>query len=155
MGAGLTSGLSAQRILAHCNGASWMATLQRCPSAALPRAAPWRSSLAPLPGLRARPGGHRRLARYAAEPGPFLTSWPVPMADVRPVFLPPPPPLGNGRGMMDEEGNQFVAYFLPVDDTMRKRKRDQDEEMDYAPEDVYVPWVRGREVLHPGASCQG
>ncbi|XP_077174577.1 LOW QUALITY PROTEIN: RNA polymerase II-associated factor 1 homolog [Paroedura picta] len=41
------------------------------------------------------------------------------------------------RGMMDEEGNQFVAYFLPVDETMRKRKRDQDEEMDYAPEDVY------------------
>ncbi|KAM6428435.1 RNA polymerase II-associated factor 1 homolog [Liasis olivaceus] len=41
------------------------------------------------------------------------------------------------RGMMDEEGNQFVAYFLPVDDTMRKRKRDQEEEMDYAPEDVY------------------
>ncbi|XP_054855615.1 RNA polymerase II-associated factor 1 homolog [Eublepharis macularius] len=41
------------------------------------------------------------------------------------------------RGMMDEEGNQFVAYFLPVDETMRKRKRDQEEEMDYAPEDVY------------------
>lgn len=39
---------------------------------------------------------------------------------------------------MDEEGNQFVAYFLPVDDTMRKRKRDEEEEMDYAPEDVYV-----------------
>ncbi|XP_020642726.3 RNA polymerase II-associated factor 1 homolog [Pogona vitticeps] len=41
------------------------------------------------------------------------------------------------RGMMDEEGNQFVAYFLPAEDTMRKRKRDQEEEMDYAPEDVY------------------
>ncbi|XP_060114298.1 RNA polymerase II-associated factor 1 homolog [Heteronotia binoei] len=41
------------------------------------------------------------------------------------------------RGMMDEEGNQFVAYFLPVDETMRKRKRDQEEEMDYAPEDIY------------------
>ncbi|TFJ98785.1 RNA polymerase II-associated factor 1-like protein [Platysternon megacephalum] len=41
------------------------------------------------------------------------------------------------RGMMDEEGNQFVAYFLPVEDTLRKRKRDQEEEMDYAPEDVY------------------
>ncbi|XP_074075085.1 RNA polymerase II-associated factor 1 homolog [Macrotis lagotis] len=41
------------------------------------------------------------------------------------------------RGMMDEEGNQFVAYFLPVDETMRKRKRDQEEEMDYAPDDVY------------------
>nr|XP_008171424.1 RNA polymerase II-associated factor 1 homolog [Chrysemys picta bellii] len=41
------------------------------------------------------------------------------------------------RGMMDEEGNQFVAYFLPVEDTLRKRKRDQEEEMDYAPEDIY------------------
>uniref|UniRef100_A0A8C3P9V6 RNA polymerase II-associated factor 1 homolog n=1 Tax=Chrysemys picta bellii TaxID=8478 RepID=A0A8C3P9V6_CHRPI len=40
-------------------------------------------------------------------------------------------------GMMDEEGNQFVAYFLPVEDTLRKRKRDQEEEMDYAPEDIY------------------
>lgn len=38
---------------------------------------------------------------------------------------------------MDEEGNQFVAYFLPVEETLRKRKRDQEEEMDYAPEDVY------------------
>ncbi|XP_036592269.1 RNA polymerase II-associated factor 1 homolog [Trichosurus vulpecula] len=42
------------------------------------------------------------------------------------------------RGMMDEEGNQFVAYFLPVEETRRKRKRDQEEEMDYGPDDVYV-----------------
>ncbi|XP_044518640.1 RNA polymerase II-associated factor 1 homolog [Gracilinanus agilis] len=41
------------------------------------------------------------------------------------------------RGMMDEEGNQFVAYFLPVEETMRKRKRDQEEEMDYTPDDIY------------------
>uniref|UniRef100_A0A4X2L826 RNA polymerase II-associated factor 1 homolog n=1 Tax=Vombatus ursinus TaxID=29139 RepID=A0A4X2L826_VOMUR len=41
------------------------------------------------------------------------------------------------RGMMDEEGNQFVAYFLPVEETMRKRKRDQEDEVDYAPDDVY------------------
>lgn len=41
------------------------------------------------------------------------------------------------RGMMDEEGNQFVAYFLPGDDTMRKRKRDQDEGLDYMAEDIY------------------
>ncbi|NXB23212.1 PAF1 factor, partial [Rhagologus leucostigma] len=40
-------------------------------------------------------------------------------------------------GMMDEEGNQFVAYFLPVEETLRKRKRDQEEDVDYAPEDVY------------------
>lgn len=42
--------------------------------------------------------------------------------------------------MMDEEGNQFVAYFLPVEETLKKRKRDQEEEMDYAPDDVCVGW---------------
>lgn len=41
------------------------------------------------------------------------------------------------RGMMDEEGNQFVAYFLPSEETIRKRKRDDDECIDYMPEDVY------------------
>lgn len=45
---------------------------------------------------------------------------------------------------MDEEGNQFVAYFLPVEETLKKRKRDQEEEMDYAPDDVFVG--RGRAV---------
>ncbi|XP_043975168.1 RNA polymerase II-associated factor 1 homolog isoform X2 [Gambusia affinis] len=41
------------------------------------------------------------------------------------------------RGMMDEEGNQFVAYFLPNEETLRKRKRDVDEGVDYMPEDLY------------------
>uniref|UniRef100_A0A672ZLH0 RNA polymerase II-associated factor 1 homolog n=1 Tax=Sphaeramia orbicularis TaxID=375764 RepID=A0A672ZLH0_9TELE len=41
------------------------------------------------------------------------------------------------RGMMDEEGNQFVAYFLPNEETLRKRKRDFEEGMDYMPEDLY------------------
>lgn len=41
------------------------------------------------------------------------------------------------RGMMDEEGNQFVAYFLPNEDTIRKRKRDFEEGLDYMPEDLY------------------
>ncbi|XP_043918042.1 RNA polymerase II-associated factor 1 homolog [Protopterus annectens] len=41
------------------------------------------------------------------------------------------------RGMMDEEGNQFVAYFLPNEETMKKRKRDFEEDIDYMPEDVY------------------
>lgn len=40
------------------------------------------------------------------------------------------------RGMMDEEGNQFVAYFLPNEETLRKRKRDCDEGVDYMPEDL-------------------
>lgn len=41
------------------------------------------------------------------------------------------------RGMMDEEGNQFVAYFLPNEDTMRKRKRDVEEDVEYMPDEVY------------------
>ncbi|XP_033833070.1 RNA polymerase II-associated factor 1 homolog [Periophthalmus magnuspinnatus] len=41
------------------------------------------------------------------------------------------------RGMMDEEGNQFVAYFLPNEETLRKRKRDCEEGVDYMPEDLY------------------
>uniref|UniRef100_A0A8C6S9F4 RNA polymerase II-associated factor 1 homolog n=1 Tax=Neogobius melanostomus TaxID=47308 RepID=A0A8C6S9F4_9GOBI len=41
------------------------------------------------------------------------------------------------RGMMDEEGNQFVAYFLPNEETLRKRKRDVDEGMDYTADDLY------------------
>uniref|UniRef100_A0A8C6KGL7 RNA polymerase II-associated factor 1 homolog n=1 Tax=Nothobranchius furzeri TaxID=105023 RepID=A0A8C6KGL7_NOTFU len=41
------------------------------------------------------------------------------------------------RGMMDEEGNQFVAYFLPNEDTLRKRKRDFEEGLDFMPEDLY------------------
>ena len=38
--------------------------------------------------------------------------------------------------MMDEEGNQFVAYFLPNEETIRKRKRDVDEELDYMPDEL-------------------
>ncbi|XP_051536053.1 RNA polymerase II-associated factor 1 homolog [Myxocyprinus asiaticus] len=41
------------------------------------------------------------------------------------------------RGMMDEEGNQFVAYFLPNEDTMRKRKRDVEEDLEFMPDEVY------------------
>lgn len=41
------------------------------------------------------------------------------------------------RGMMDEEGNQFVAYFLPNEDTLRKRKRDCEEGLDYMPDELY------------------
>ncbi len=35
------------------------------------------------------------------------------------------------RGMVDEAGDQFVAYFLPTVETVGKRKRDQDMEQDY------------------------
>ena len=33
------------------------------------------------------------------------------------------------RGVMDESGEQFVAYFLPTEDTIKKRKRDVEDEV--------------------------
>lgn len=41
------------------------------------------------------------------------------------------------RGVVDESGEQFVAYFLPTEDTMRKRKRDAEEGVEYMDEDEY------------------
>ncbi|XP_074640116.1 RNA polymerase II-associated factor 1 homolog [Tubulanus polymorphus] len=41
------------------------------------------------------------------------------------------------RGMTDESGDQFVAYFLPTEDTITKRKRDSDEAVDYKSDDEY------------------
>lgn len=41
------------------------------------------------------------------------------------------------RGMVDESGNQFVAYFLPTAETRGKRKRDGEIGVDYEPEDEY------------------
>ena len=37
------------------------------------------------------------------------------------------------RGMMDEE-EQFVAYFLPTDETVEKRREDRETARDYDPE---------------------
>jgi len=33
--------------------------------------------------------------------------------------------------MVDESGDQFVAYFLPTEDTLEKRRRDIEGEVDY------------------------
>ena len=38
---------------------------------------------------------------------------------------------------MDESGEQFVAYFLPTDDTMVKRAEDMLKERDYDEEGEY------------------
>lgn len=43
---------------------------------------------------------------------------------------------------MDEEGNQFVAYFLPNEETLRKRKRDFEEGVDYMAEDLWVKNIK-------------
>lgn len=37
--------------------------------------------------------------------------------------------------MVDEAGEQFVAYFLPTEETIGKRKRDAELEVEYEEED--------------------
>ena len=47
----------------------------------------------------------------------------------------PPPPLSLCcRGAVDESGEQFVAYFLPTEETMKKRKADFEQSTDYTPD---------------------
>lgn len=38
---------------------------------------------------------------------------------------------------MDKNGEQFVAYFLPNEDTIKKRNRDNDNDTDYDADDEY------------------
>lgn len=81
---------------------------------------------------------------------PDFKLWSMPCAHV--IFDTEPTPRGKPepatleemslamiRGMEDESGDQFVAYFLPTEDTLRKRKREEndnehaqsDDESDY------------------------
>lgn len=41
------------------------------------------------------------------------------------------------RGVMDESGEQFVAYCLPTEETIQKRRRDIAEGIPYMDEDTY------------------
>ncbi|CAI9741817.1 RNA polymerase II-associated factor 1 homolog [Octopus vulgaris] len=41
------------------------------------------------------------------------------------------------RGAVDESGEQFVAYFLPTEETCNKRKQDQTDDILYQPDDFY------------------
>ena len=41
------------------------------------------------------------------------------------------------RGVMDESGEQFVAYFLPLEETLEKRRRDFTSGMDYTDDEEY------------------
>ncbi|KAH8294824.1 hypothetical protein KR018_003380 [Drosophila ironensis] len=66
---------------------------------------------------------------------PDFTNWKYPCAQV--IFDSDPAPVGKNvpaqleemsqamiRGVMDESGEQFVAYFLPTDQTLEKRRAD-------------------------------
>ncbi len=41
------------------------------------------------------------------------------------------------KGLVDKNGEQFVAYFLPNEETLRKQHRDVDNEVDYDADDEY------------------
>lgn len=41
------------------------------------------------------------------------------------------------RGVMDESGEQFVAYFLPLEETLEKRRRDFTSGIDYTDDEEY------------------
>lgn len=100
----------------------------------------------------------RPILRHPTKPGvtplevlpvfPDFQMWAQPCAHV--IFDTDPTPRGRGgpaedeemsqamiRGMVDASGDQFVAYFLPSQDTIRKRKRDQEGEMEFTEEEEY------------------
>ena len=41
------------------------------------------------------------------------------------------------RGLVDKTGEQFVAYFLPTDETIKKKHRDEENDVDYDADDEY------------------
>jgi RNA polymerase II-associated factor 1 len=79
---------------------------------------------------------------------PDHLNWKYPCAQV--IFDFDPAPVGKNvaaqieemsqamiRGVMDESGEQFVAYFLPVEDTMEKRRQDFANEVHYVDDQEY------------------
>lgn len=79
---------------------------------------------------------------------PDFKNWKYPFAQV--IFDADPSPSGKSlpnqmeemsqamiRGVMDESGEQFVAYFLPTEDTLEKRRIDFSMERPYEDETVY------------------
>merc|ERR1712029_535082 len=86
---------------------------------------------------------------------PDFDMWKYPCAQV--IFDSDPAPAGVPpahqneqmgqamiRGVMDESGEQFVAYFLPTDETMAKRSEDMTEGVEYK-EDAEYEYKMARE----------
>jgi RNA polymerase II-associated factor 1 len=38
---------------------------------------------------------------------------------------------------LSRDGEQFVAYFLPTNDTLQKKRRDEESQIDYDADDEY------------------
>ncbi|KDR16760.1 RNA polymerase II-associated factor 1 homolog [Zootermopsis nevadensis] len=79
---------------------------------------------------------------------PDFKIWKYPCAQV--IFDSDPAPTGRPvpaqieemsqamiRGVMDESGEQFVAYFLPTDETLEKRRKDIGNSIEYEDDEEY------------------
>ncbi|XP_018496745.1 RNA polymerase II-associated factor 1 homolog [Galendromus occidentalis] len=74
---------------------------------------------------------------------PDFELWKYPFAQV--LFENEPAPISQAeemsqamiRGVMDESGEQFVAYFMPTEETLRKRQNDAENKVEYQDEVDY------------------
>ncbi|CAL1527539.1 unnamed protein product [Lymnaea stagnalis] len=65
---------------------------------------------------------------FDSDPAPKGYSAPVQIEEMSQAMI---------RGAVDESGEQFVAYFLPTDETLGKRKRDAELGREYEEGDTY------------------
>ncbi|CAG5136016.1 unnamed protein product, partial [Candidula unifasciata] len=65
---------------------------------------------------------------FDSDPAPKGYSAPVQLEEMSQAMI---------RGAVDESGEQFVAYFLPTDETLGKRKRDAELGREYEEDDTY------------------
>ncbi|XP_071078793.1 RNA polymerase II-associated factor 1 homolog [Haliotis cracherodii] len=65
---------------------------------------------------------------FDSDPAPKGQTLPAQMEEMSQAMI---------RGAVDESGEQFVAYFLPTDETIGKRKHDGEDGVDYTPEEEY------------------
>lgn len=72
---------------------------------------------------------------FDADPSPGGKSLPNQMEEMSQAMI---------RGVMDESGEQFVAYFLPTEDTLEKRRLDFSNELPYE-DDVEYEYKMARE----------
>jgi len=87
--------------------------------------------------ITSHPGKRGVTPVQVLEVFPDFSLWKYPFAQVQ--FDADPAPMSRLeemsqamiRGVMDENGEQFVAYFLPSQETLEKRRRDKEQGVDY------------------------
>ena len=50
--------------------------------------------------------------------------------------------------MMDENNEQFVAYFLPTEETLTKRQQDEQAGVPYSEDEVWVTKELAKTMMH-------